>query len=115
MNCHSCNKPMIAKVGRFGPFLSCSGFPDCDTSVAVNRHTGQPIGTPADSETRELRKRAHDIFDKLWTSGLMSRDTAYSNIRKWMGMGKDDAHIGMFNAAACQQLIRICKKWGLKE
>lgn len=114
MNCPSCNKPMIPKLGRFGPFLSCSGFPECDTSIAVNRNTGEPIGTPADNETRELRKQAHDIFDKLWKSGLMSRDTAYCNIRRWMGLSKDDAHIGMFDATTCQRLIGICRKWGLK-
>ncbi|MBI2033881.1 MAG: type I DNA topoisomerase [Candidatus Liptonbacteria bacterium] len=27
--CELCGKPMIVKFGRFGKFLSCSGYPDC--------------------------------------------------------------------------------------
>lgn len=27
--CELCSKPMIIKLGRFGKFLVCSGFPEC--------------------------------------------------------------------------------------
>tara|TARA_B100001013_G_scaffold111029_1_gene63682 strand:- start:571 stop:2724 length:2154 start_codon:yes stop_codon:yes gene_type:complete len=27
--CESCERPMVIKVGRYGRFLSCSGFPEC--------------------------------------------------------------------------------------
>ena len=27
--CEKCGKPMVVKNGRFGPFLACSGYPDC--------------------------------------------------------------------------------------
>lgn len=27
--CDVCGKPMVVKMGRFGKFLACSGFPDC--------------------------------------------------------------------------------------
>ena len=27
--CEECGKPMLLRVGRLGPFLACSGFPDC--------------------------------------------------------------------------------------
>lgn len=27
--CEKCGKPMIVKMGRFGKFLACSGFPEC--------------------------------------------------------------------------------------
>jgi DNA topoisomerase-1 len=27
--CEDCGKPMLLRVGRRGPFLACSGFPDC--------------------------------------------------------------------------------------
>ena len=30
--CEVCGKPMVIKSGRFGRFLSCSGFPECRTS-----------------------------------------------------------------------------------
>lgn len=27
--CDKCGKPMIKKIGRYGTFMACSGFPDC--------------------------------------------------------------------------------------
>ena len=28
--CEKCGKPMVIKHGRFGPFLACTGYPECD-------------------------------------------------------------------------------------
>ena len=33
--CENCGKPMVLKRGRFGPFLACSGYPECRTIVKV--------------------------------------------------------------------------------
>ncbi len=30
--CSNCGKPMALKRGRFGPFLACTGYPDCKTT-----------------------------------------------------------------------------------
>ena len=30
--CEKCERPMVIKSGRFGRFLSCSGFPECRNS-----------------------------------------------------------------------------------
>jgi DNA topoisomerase-1 len=35
--CPNCGKPMVIKRGRFGPFLGCSGYPECKTIVKVER------------------------------------------------------------------------------
>lgn len=35
--CNKCGKPMVVKKGRFGPFLSCSGYPDCKTIVKIKK------------------------------------------------------------------------------
>ena len=29
IKCEKCGKPMVEKMGRFGKFLACSGFPEC--------------------------------------------------------------------------------------
>ncbi len=34
--CEKCSKPMIIKIGRFGKFLACTGFPDCKNTKALN-------------------------------------------------------------------------------
>ncbi|MBI4598144.1 MAG: type I DNA topoisomerase [Candidatus Omnitrophica bacterium] len=33
--CEKCGKPMVIKWGRFGQFLSCSGFPECKNAKPV--------------------------------------------------------------------------------
>jgi len=34
--CGKCGKPMVLKQGRFGPFLACSGYPDCKNTRSAN-------------------------------------------------------------------------------
>ncbi|MCC8069163.1 MAG: type I DNA topoisomerase [Ruminococcus sp.] len=33
--CDICGKPMVIKIGRFGKFLACSGFPDCTNTKKI--------------------------------------------------------------------------------
>lgn len=33
--CEKCGQPMVLRRGRFGPFLACSGYPDCRTTRKV--------------------------------------------------------------------------------
>ena len=38
--CELCGKPMVIKIGRFGKFLACSGFPDCKNTKKIVTETG---------------------------------------------------------------------------
>ncbi|MGN1411411.1 MAG: type I DNA topoisomerase [Oscillospiraceae bacterium] len=33
--CELCGKPMVIKIGRFGRFIACSGFPDCTNTKKI--------------------------------------------------------------------------------
>lgn len=33
--CEKCGKPMVKKLGRFGFFLACSGFPECHNTKSI--------------------------------------------------------------------------------
>lgn len=35
--CPVCGKPMVFKSGRFGPFLGCSDYPDCKTTLKLDK------------------------------------------------------------------------------
>jgi len=35
--CDKCGKPMIIKLGRFGKFLACTGFPDCKNTKPMEK------------------------------------------------------------------------------
>ncbi len=38
--CPECGRPMVVKRGRFGPFLACSGYPECKTTRPILERTG---------------------------------------------------------------------------
>ena len=38
--CPNCGRPMVIKTGRFGKFISCSGYPECKTTKPIVKDTG---------------------------------------------------------------------------
>ena len=38
--CPNCEKPMVIKTGRFGRFISCTGYPECKTTRPILKDTG---------------------------------------------------------------------------
>jgi DNA topoisomerase-1 len=38
--CPNCGRPMVIKVGRFGKFLACSGYPNCKKTMSYAVKTG---------------------------------------------------------------------------
>ncbi len=50
--CEKCGKPMVIKVGRFGKFLACSGYPECKNTKEIPKEN-QEGGAQAD-ETDEI-------------------------------------------------------------
>jgi len=40
--CKECGKPMVYRLGKNGRFLSCSGYPDCKTTMNVDAE-GKPV------------------------------------------------------------------------
>ena len=42
--CGKCGQPMVMRQGKFGPFLACSGYPDCKNTQSVT-----PAGSPQET------------------------------------------------------------------
>jgi len=38
--CELCGRPMVIKMGRFGKFLACSGFPECKNTRKIVKDSG---------------------------------------------------------------------------
>nr|HID59571.1 hypothetical protein [Desulfobacterales bacterium] len=61
MSCPECGKPMVQKQGRYGPFLACSGYPECKYTSSLKNENGslEPIGIscPQDGCDGELVTR----------------------------------------------------------
>jgi DNA topoisomerase-1 len=44
--CDRCGKKMVIKVGKFGPFVACSGYPDCTNTRELEKsETGDTVET----------------------------------------------------------------------
>lgn len=108
VTCPYCDGPAVlvdsAEVyGRsYGKMWLCR---PCKAYVGVHKGTDKPLGTLANAELREWRKRAHAAFDLLWKSRRMSRGKAYRKLMQIVGVCHENAHIGMFNIEQCKKLI----------
>ncbi|MFH0844792.1 MAG: topoisomerase DNA-binding C4 zinc finger domain-containing protein, partial [Pseudomonadota bacterium] len=49
--CEICGRAMIEKRGKFGPFIACSGYPECKNTRRIEKETGSPgKGIPCPNE-----------------------------------------------------------------
>ena len=59
--CAQCGRPLVIKRGRFGPFISCSGYPDCSYKRAYSLKLG--VRCPqCGGELVEKLNRRHQTF-----------------------------------------------------
>ena len=86
----------------------CHNYPACNTYVAAHPGTNQPMGVPANGDLRNLRIQAHRKFDRIWQTGIMTRENAYRWFADSFGLSLKDAHIGMCSEYRCKELIRLC-------
>jgi ssDNA-binding Zn-finger/Zn-ribbon topoisomerase 1 len=105
--CPKCLIKMKRRQSNFKPgvyWWGCINFPLCRFTCAEHPD-GTMMSTPADAFTKRMRIKAHEAFDALWKSRRISRKHAYKIMRELMGMTKEEAHIGMFDAHTCRTLI----------
>ncbi|WP_158636418.1 zinc-finger-containing protein [Luteimonas marina] len=89
---------------NWGPAWKCA---TCDACIRCYAGSERPLGSLANAETREWRRRAHAALDAFWRDGGMSRSAAYRWMAKAMGLTKAEAHIGRMDPEACRQLIEL--------
>ncbi|MDR1655881.1 MAG: type I DNA topoisomerase [Treponema sp.] len=58
--CEKCGKPLIKKLGRFGFFLACSGFPECRNTKSIPLATCPKCG--GDIVARKTRGRGKEFY-----------------------------------------------------
>lgn len=88
--------------GRSRLVYRCVKAPRCRGQHGAHSD-GTPLGTPANRQTRLLRRRAHLYFDTFWKMRRLTRTDAYALLSKVMDM--PNAHIGSFDACQCQTAI----------
>ncbi len=60
--CDKCGRPMVIKLGKFGKFLACSGFPECRNSKPLLQKIGVTCPNCKEGEIVERRSKKGRAF-----------------------------------------------------
>ena len=113
MRCPYCGSPVVYRSAdgiykensRDVMLYVCSHYPECDAYVRVHTGTRKPVGKLANHELRTLRRTAHQYFDRLHLTGLMSKQDAYRWLADLISAPLSEAHIGHLVEYYCKLVI----------
>ncbi len=106
---------LYGKMTDFGitPFQSgyCYICSDCGRYVATHQNKPKEAhGIPGTSEERKLRKKCHDLFDKMYSS-FSERDHMYYKLSKELNIDKEDCHFGYMQKEDLLAAIKVLERW----
>lgn len=76
---------------------------ECDSYVGLHPYTSIPLGTLANKQIREARKRSKAVFNQYMNEKGIGRSQAYSNLAQCMGIDVNDCHFGWFDVQQCDE------------
>jgi DNA topoisomerase-1 len=80
--CPTCGQQMVKKVGRYGPFLSCSGAPECKTTMNIGAD-GKPVLASKATE-HKCEKCGKPMVLKEWKGKYFLGCSGYPQCRNSM-------------------------------
>lgn len=83
----------------------CYYCKDCDAYVWTHNNTRKPLWTLANKELRELRRKTHSIFDRLWKEWNINRWEAYIMLAKKLNV--KEIHIWQSDKETCEKIIKL--------
>lgn len=122
-DCPYCGRPAVFQPTSahlysgqdWGPVYECA---PCKAWVGCHKNGAgrQPLGVPANQATRELRKRAHAVFDPLWAAKMRrdgcsksaARTAAYTWLAGHLGIPASECHISWMVDERLRQTIELC-------
>ena len=93
-----------------GPYNRGELCPYCDSpALEVTEYSVRvSMGSLANKQLRELRKKCHKLFDAQWKgkpNEKLVRRKCYVWLQGFTHLPEELAHIGMFNVEQCETLI----------
>ncbi len=107
--CDKCGKPMLKRVGKFGPFIACSGYPDCTNTREVE--VQEPESENGDDEIEPCENCGKPMAVKRGRFGQFLACTGYpecKTTRKLIATKQG----GLKAAKPDQILDEMCPKCG---
>jgi hypothetical protein len=118
VSCHNCgpktpvflvpNKEIYGKpYGEWPYAYLCE---NCESYVGLHKGTDIPLGTLADKETRECRKRDKKTFNVMMKELDLTKDRAYEILAAELDIPVSECHWGWFTADQCRKAGVICSQ-----
>lgn len=116
LKCDSCGDNRIAFINNriiygkpMGAWPFCFYCYECRASVGVHLHTRIPLGRMADSDTKKLRKQAHEWFDPIWLRyKFLTRPQAYEWLADKLGIPLSTCHFARMTNLQLKQTEKVC-------
>lgn len=80
--CHNCGKPMEYKVGRFGKFLACTGYPECKTTKAIVKTIKEKCPICGGQVIVKKTKKGHRTFYICENNNYEKEDKDAKDVKK---------------------------------
>lgn len=117
LKCPDCGARMVLrqtekwpqKNGKPSKFWGCSQFPKCKTTHGAHPN-GQPLGRPANIETKAARMKAHEAFGAWMERNSYTKKYAYRRLAKMLRLSEAEAHMGMMAKERCEVVVRLCEE-----
>ena len=71
--CPNCARPMVIKTGRFGRFISCTGYPECKTTKPILKETGAKCPKDGGEDRRAQIAQGTSVLRMRQLSGVRFR------------------------------------------
>ena len=93
--CEECGKPMLLRVGRRGPFLACSGFPDCRSTRPAPGEEGQQEQkrAPAEPTDEKCEKCGAPMVIRTGRRGRFLACSAFPKCRNTRPLPEEEAKL----------------------
>lgn len=112
-SCPYCGRPtrLVDSSVVYGRSYGCKCYycEPCQAWVGCHKGTDKALGRIADKYLRELKRQAHESFDRIWNEGYTKRNEAYRLLSEALGLPVEQTHIGMFDEDLCRRTISLSK------
>lgn len=108
MDCPYCETKAIWTENKriygrnYGKSYMCYYCENCGAYVGCHKNSRKPLGTMANAELREWRKKTHAKIDPLWKEGQWRRGTVYSKLNNFFGK---HIHVGESDIVTCKAIL----------
>src|SRR3990167_2209861 len=86
---------------RYGKSYMCYFCKPCDAYVGCHQNSKRTLGTMANAELRDWRKKAHSAIDPLWKSGGITRQEVYKKLSDFFGK---ETHVAESDVEKCKEI-----------